>query len=272
MDMTMLNFIPFWIQIRGIPFQYMNRPVILQIARAMGQYIQMDYNEEAGTRLDVVRVRLNWDINHPLKFQRNFQFTQGVNTLLKFHYERLRGFCEICGNLTHDSGRCLIQNGGPEEDPDEGDDGMDDENLQESNHIPNQGVVIEEIEEEEEEHQHERAPQHFAQQADAVIPDDEHNQATSSDSEEKRDHDDSSMDILHNSLLSKRKGWMTESSETNQGLTVRERGDSSDVQSGKRMRESSSPITNEFTEENKDEVATRNILRGAVGPKPPLQP
>lgn len=109
MDMSLLNFIPLWVQCRGIPFQYMNREVIINIARNMGQYIQMDYNEEAGNRFEFVRFRLNWDINHPLKFQRYFQFTLGENTLLKFHYERLRGFCEVCGMMTHDSGRCHLK-------------------------------------------------------------------------------------------------------------------------------------------------------------------
>lgn len=90
MDMELLNFIPFWIQIRGIPLQFMNREVIVNVARAMRQqYIQMDYNEENGGRQDFVRVRLNWNINKPLRFQRNFQFTPGVNTLLRFQYERL---------------------------------------------------------------------------------------------------------------------------------------------------------------------------------------
>lgn len=109
MDLEMLNFIPFWIQIRGIPLQFMNQ-VIVRIAREMGQYIQMEYNEELGGRLEFVRVRLNWNVSHPLKFQRNFQFTPGVNTLLKLQYERLRGFCEACGMITHDTGACVINN------------------------------------------------------------------------------------------------------------------------------------------------------------------
>ena len=109
MDLEMLNFIPFWIQIRGIPLQFMNQ-VIVRIAREMGQYIQMEYNEELGGRLEFVRVRLNWNVSHPLKFQRNFQFTPGVNTLLKLQYERLRGFCEACGMIAHDTGACVINN------------------------------------------------------------------------------------------------------------------------------------------------------------------
>ncbi|RID79473.1 hypothetical protein BRARA_A02209, partial [Brassica rapa] len=144
MDMEMLNYIPFWIQIREIPLQYMNRQVIVNIARLLGEYIQMDYSEEIGSRLEFVRVRLNWNVNHPLRFQRNFQFVPGVNTLLRLQYERLRGFCEVCGLITHDSGACLIQNGGP--DNDNGDHNGDEED-DDIEIVPNQGVVIEEINE-----------------------------------------------------------------------------------------------------------------------------
>ena len=51
MDMDTLNFIQFWIQIRGIPFPFMNREVILNIA--------WEYNEEMGGRLELIRMCLN---------------------------------------------------------------------------------------------------------------------------------------------------------------------------------------------------------------------
>lgn len=81
-------------------------------------------------------------------------FTDGNNTLLRFRYERLRGFCEVCGMLTHDSGACHIQNGGDEHQWDD-DDADDDEDLPFANDdLPpagpiNQGVEIHEIMEEE---------------------------------------------------------------------------------------------------------------------------
>ncbi|XP_013617766.1 PREDICTED: uncharacterized protein LOC106324324 [Brassica oleracea var. oleracea] len=151
MDLALLDFIPFWIQIRGIPFQYMNREVIVSIARTMGQYIQMDYNEENGSRLDFVRVRINWNIANPLRFQRNYQFVMGINMTLRFQYERLRGFCELCGMLTHNSGACVINNGGPDQvDEDDDDDDDSGEENEAPELVPNQGVIIEEVNDEEE--------------------------------------------------------------------------------------------------------------------------
>lgn len=73
----------------------------------MGEVMLVDFNPETTGDVEFVRVQLNWDIAHPLRFQKNFQFTPGVNTLLKFRYERLKGFCELCGMITHDSGECV---------------------------------------------------------------------------------------------------------------------------------------------------------------------
>lgn len=145
-QVPLLNFIPFWIQIRGIPFQFLNRGVVEHIGRALGQVLDVDFDVEAVARVDFVRVLVHWDIPHPLRFQRNFQFSAGANTLLRFRYERLRGFCEVCGMLTHDSGACLIQNGGEEQVNDDDDDG--EEQPPQGRH-QNQGVVIREINDDE---------------------------------------------------------------------------------------------------------------------------
>ena len=141
-QMPLLNFIPFWTQIRGILYQFLNRGVVEHIGRALGQVLDVDFDAEAVARIDFVRVLLHWDITQPLRFQRNFQFTVGVNTLLRFRYERLRGFCEVCGMLTHDSGACLIQNGGEEQDD------VDDDEDQ-APQRQNQGVISREINDDE---------------------------------------------------------------------------------------------------------------------------
>lgn len=135
-----MNFIPFWIQIRGIPFQFLNREVISHVGRALGNLLDVDYEAEAAARVEYVRVLVNWDVSLPLRFQRHFQFQAGVNTLLRFRYERLRGFCEVCGLMTHDSGACILQNGGEEQRPE----GDDDDELPQAR-VHNQGVVIREI-------------------------------------------------------------------------------------------------------------------------------
>lgn len=116
--------------------------MIAHVGRALGNLMEVDYEAEAAARVEFVRVHINWDVNRPLRFQRNFQFQVGVNTLLRFRYERLRGFCEVCGMMTHDSGACILQNGGDEQLPE----GDDDEEPPQA-WVPNHGVVLREIEE-----------------------------------------------------------------------------------------------------------------------------
>lgn len=45
----------------------MNMEVIAHIARAMGQQLEVDYNAEAAARVEFVRVRLNWNVDHLLR-------------------------------------------------------------------------------------------------------------------------------------------------------------------------------------------------------------
>ncbi|CAA7018858.1 unnamed protein product [Microthlaspi erraticum] len=77
-------------------------------------------------------------LTNPLRFQKNFQFTLGVNTVLKFNYECLRGFCEECGLMTHDTGECIPNDDEealPHDDNDR-DEGDDDANHQvEEDHV-----------------------------------------------------------------------------------------------------------------------------------------
>ena len=143
-NQPLINFIPFWIQIRGIPYHYLNREVIAHVGRALGNLMEVDFDLETTARVEYVRVQINWNIEDPLRFQRNFQFEANVNTLLRFRFERLRGFCEVCGMLTHDSGACLIQNGGGEVLSD------DDNNDAAPTNNQNQGMVIREIADDEE--------------------------------------------------------------------------------------------------------------------------
>ncbi|XP_013645844.2 uncharacterized protein LOC106350516 [Brassica napus] len=273
MDLEMLNFIPFWIQIRGIPLQFMNREVIVHIAREMGQYIQMEYNEELGGRLEFVRVRLNWNVSHPLKFQRNFQFTPGVNTLLKFQYERLRGFCEVCGMITHDTGACVINNGGPA--PDDGNDDSDGEEDMDVR-APNQGVIIEEVQEEED-----RAEED--QDVDPVQEEYEHNAVTvETENVDEEVWNDPYRETLYSvdyypvemlnadssigRMNQKRKNWLQDADGNTLKFTNIEAGESSRGNESKRQR----GVGETGDAENTDESQTEQ--RGAVGPEPPLPP
>ncbi|CAA7017786.1 unnamed protein product [Microthlaspi erraticum] len=140
MDEFYLNSISFWVQIRGIPLIFLTRNVINHIASTLGDVEVVDFNPEAAAAVEFVRVKVTWNVDNPLRFQRNFQFTPGVNTVIKFKYERLRGFCEVCGLLTPDTGACVVVEDVPEAGDDDNNDNNDDGNNGEDGdhhvHIP----------------------------------------------------------------------------------------------------------------------------------------
>ncbi|RID78167.1 hypothetical protein BRARA_A01018 [Brassica rapa] len=278
MDMALLNYIPFWIQVRGIPFQFTNREVIVNIARLMGQYIQMDYNEETGGRQEFVRIRLNWDVSHPLKFQRNFQFTPGVNTLLRFYYERLRGFCETCGLITHDSGACLVRNGGPDQDDDGNGSGDDNEDVEiipnqgEVGGAPDGGIVPEGQHEEGEPVEDDQAEYERNFRAMEEEADDE--ELWTGDGMRTMYTDETEFLALNMEDTSmvrslKRKAWLADAKENNEKFGQTERGEPSG--SKDKRKRSNSPDTVK-TKEDDQEMGTSEGKRGAVGPEPPRAP
>ena len=273
MDMALLNFIPFWIQVRGIPLQYMNRTVIVNIARVLGEYIQMDYNEEVGSRMEFVRVRLNWNVNNPLKFQRNFQFTPGVNTLLRIQYERLRGFCETCGMITHDSGACLIQNGGADQNDEDNDSEGDDADVE---LVPNQGVLIEEINGENEAvADNEFEGHNMEAEAGSVDPEQEEYERNIRAWEEENDvynpiypHGQFIPKETPTGSILKRKAWLSAATDNS---AMFHQGEASGT-NGVKRKKGQGMMQNVMEADVGEAMVDTNNVRGAVGPKPPLPP
>lgn len=281
----MLNFIPFWVQIRGIPFQYMSQDVVIHIGRALGMYMEVDYNSEVTARREFARVRINWNVDEPLRFQKHFQFTAGVNTLLRFTYERLRGFCEVCGMLTHDSGACLIQNGGMGND-DDGGNSEDDNPEEERANVP--GIIIEEITEEEQQ-EHDANGQEVREENNPV--DESGDQEEDLDAElwyapanPTMSSEDFNMTEMYNPVSVhgerndsreslKRKSWMEDANSNVGKFSNMEVGETSCRQYTRRKKCESlqDDVEKESvtTSEAKDGTST---VRGAVDPEPPLPP
>ncbi|XP_024014631.1 uncharacterized protein LOC112088519 [Eutrema salsugineum] len=128
-----LKIIPFWIQIRGIPLQFLTEQMIRFVARHLGEVMTIDF-DATSTRVDFVRVKVNWNLDNPLRFQRNFQFGVDQNTLLKFWFERLRNFCNKCGMLTYDAKECPL-NDFDDDDNDDNDPGNEGNGDQENQRV-----------------------------------------------------------------------------------------------------------------------------------------
>lgn len=102
-----LKMVQFWVQIKGIPPQYLSRPIINFIEDTFAQVLAIDF-EDATNLTDHVWILVNWNIDNPLRFKRKCQFAIGEISMLSFRYDRLVNFCVLCGMLTHDEKECPL--------------------------------------------------------------------------------------------------------------------------------------------------------------------
>ncbi|KAG7567190.1 hypothetical protein ISN45_Aa04g000830 [Arabidopsis thaliana x Arabidopsis arenosa] len=120
---TEMKIIPFWVQIQGIPLLYLTNAMADYVGGKLGHVTDVDFDENAN-QTSFVRVKIAWNIDEPLRFQKNFQFDGEENTLIKYRFERLRNFCSKCGSLKHDIKECTLAF--DDEDPVESNDDDDD--------------------------------------------------------------------------------------------------------------------------------------------------
>ncbi|XP_023638967.1 uncharacterized protein LOC17886101 [Capsella rubella] len=90
-----LKTIPFWIQIRGIPVNYLTLRLITFIGDSLGHFLETDFGGD------------------------------GATCVLKFRYEKLRNFCSVCGLMTHDVVDCPSGHNPPPPPADEDNDDPD---------------------------------------------------------------------------------------------------------------------------------------------------
>lgn len=102
-----LKMVQFWVQIKGIPPQYLSRAIIEFIGDTFAQVLAIDF-EDFNNLTDHVWVLVNWNIDNPLRFKRKCQFSEGEIFMLSFCYDRLVNFCVLCGMLSHDEKECPL--------------------------------------------------------------------------------------------------------------------------------------------------------------------
>jgi len=85
----------------GISLLFLTNAMARCVENRLGYVVVVDFDENVN-HAGFLRVRLNWNLDDPLCFQRNFQFAADENNVIKYHFERLRNYCSKCGSLKHD--------------------------------------------------------------------------------------------------------------------------------------------------------------------------
>lgn len=125
-----MKIIHFWVKIQGIPLLFLTNAMANYVGGKLGFVSDVDFDENSN-HAGFVRVKIAWNIDNPLRFQRNFQFDSDENTLIRYRFERLRNFCTKCGSLKHDIKECALSfddNGEEGSSDDDNDDHQDDNN------------------------------------------------------------------------------------------------------------------------------------------------
>lgn len=104
MDFKMVSF---WIHLIGLPFSCMNRSVATMLGNGIGEFLEVDSNEDGDCWGPSLRIRVNIDISKPLRRGIKFCVENNPKELwVEIKYERLPDFCFFCGLIGHTHKDC----------------------------------------------------------------------------------------------------------------------------------------------------------------------
>ncbi|KAE9459498.1 hypothetical protein C3L33_08619, partial [Rhododendron williamsianum] len=105
-DQLSFHSVAFWIQLWGLPFEFVNPMVGEIIGKRVGTFLAIDDRKEVGERGRFIRVRVEIPLDKPIKRGGFIALGSGPKYWVDYKYERLNSFCHYCGSLSHDVGVC----------------------------------------------------------------------------------------------------------------------------------------------------------------------
>lgn len=98
-----------WIQLHGLPFEYIGQEVGRVIGSKIGELLEVDDRLEGGEQGRFIRVRVRLKVNTPLKRGGNIVCGGGRKVWVDYKYERIPSFCFYCGRVDHAENVCQIK-------------------------------------------------------------------------------------------------------------------------------------------------------------------
>ena len=97
---------PFWVQVRGIPFELMIEETGRDVGNKIGKFLEVDKRSWQSDQAKYMRVRVEIPLNKPLQRGGYLLNGEGEKMWIIFNYERLPTVCYRCGILGHDNRHC----------------------------------------------------------------------------------------------------------------------------------------------------------------------
>ncbi|KAF7150653.1 hypothetical protein RHSIM_Rhsim02G0038900 [Rhododendron simsii] len=108
-EQVSFQLVPFWVQLWGLPFEFVN-PVIGEIiGKRIGSFFSVDNRAVMGERGRFIRVRVGVPVDKPLKRGGFIALGNGTKFWVDYKFERLNRFCYYCGSLLHEHGNCGVR-------------------------------------------------------------------------------------------------------------------------------------------------------------------
>ncbi|RYR45337.1 hypothetical protein Ahy_A07g031175 [Arachis hypogaea] len=102
------NQLPIWVQIHGLPYDKINIKNAEKIGATIGRVISLEDPFVEGNMLrSFLRVRVEINVQVPLKTGFWFKRDDGSHSWADFKYEKLYGYCYKCGRIGHDKRACV---------------------------------------------------------------------------------------------------------------------------------------------------------------------
>ncbi|KAK1662775.1 hypothetical protein QYE76_050934 [Lolium multiflorum] len=101
-----LNRIHAWVRILEVPELYRKKNLISELAKTIGEVIQIDMNNTGSEGGDYVRARIWLDVRRSLTRFVSFKPEGGEQVIMKVKYEKIPLFCAVCGLLGHEKEEC----------------------------------------------------------------------------------------------------------------------------------------------------------------------
>ncbi|CAH9087108.1 unnamed protein product [Cuscuta europaea] len=96
-----LNKADLWIQVHVVLMGFFSVKNAIKTGNFVGNFIRVDEQKISAEWNPYMRIRVNIDLNRPLKRKLFLQSDEGENFCAKFRYEKLPSFCFACGIIGH---------------------------------------------------------------------------------------------------------------------------------------------------------------------------
>ncbi|CAA7030282.1 unnamed protein product [Microthlaspi erraticum] len=97
---TFPAYIPFWIELQGIPLHYWQRDLLYSIGEELGGMLKHEITSTTA------RIKVLINGLQPLVKETVIEYSDGAESIVSLEYEGLENHCRICYRLTHDTYKC----------------------------------------------------------------------------------------------------------------------------------------------------------------------